>query len=304
MNIKLFSTRTQGVMFILALISVGYLAFVSSRNRVFAACSMATDKGTATQTFNTSSSGTYRVWLRMAGAGTGSNSVLLQIDEALCNINVGDSNIPINTWTWVDWKDGNTASKVDVTLGSGQHTLRLAGREVSAQVDLVLLLTDASCVPTGLSGSNCTAQQPIEIPPNSGSATTGIDIPSSSGSSYNPHVTTNQSTISTGVDPDPVVETAKDVPAAAFSALANPTSIPRVLNGSYGWLVALVLSAAAAVIGTGIWFGRAWIFKGIQGLQTLFMHPHTFLANQTPSSTHQPIIIHPNSNDPTKNNHS
>jgi hypothetical protein len=119
-----------------------------------AACpALPTDKGMVTQTVNIASAGTYRVWSRIMAPDTTNNSYYLEIDDTTCGVNVGDTAIGANTWTWGDYKDGNTASKINVTLTAGNHTFRFIGREAGVKLDRVLLLTD-SCIPTG-TGDNC-----------------------------------------------------------------------------------------------------------------------------------------------------
>jgi hypothetical protein len=97
--------------------------------------------------------GTYHVWSHIKTADTTNNSFLFQTDNN-CNINIGDSaSIAANTWTWVDYRDGNTATKADVSLSAGTHPMEIAGREDNVLVDRILLISD-TCVPTS-TGDNC-----------------------------------------------------------------------------------------------------------------------------------------------------
>jgi hypothetical protein len=97
--------------------------------------------------------GTYHVWSHIKTADTTNNSFLFQTDNN-CNINIGDSaSIAANTWTWVDYRDGNTATKADVSLSAGTHPMEIAGREDNVLVDRILCISD-TCVPTS-TGDNC-----------------------------------------------------------------------------------------------------------------------------------------------------
>jgi hypothetical protein len=62
--------------------------------------------------------------------------------------------MPANTWTWVDYQNGNTSSKINVSLTAGTHTLTMAGREAGVEVDRIEAVADTTCVPTG-TGDNC-----------------------------------------------------------------------------------------------------------------------------------------------------
>jgi hypothetical protein len=122
-----------------------------------AACSPAlpTDKGTVSLSGNVSTAGTYRAWFRIQAPSTSANNLYFQVDETICNISVGGGTaIPANTWTWVDYRDGNTASKINLTLTAGAHTFKMAGQGSGVLLDRVLLTTDTACTPTGV-GDNC-----------------------------------------------------------------------------------------------------------------------------------------------------
>lgn len=83
------------------------------------------------------------------------NSYLLEIDGSTC-YTVGDSSsIPANAWTWVDYQNGTASSKINQTLTSGNHTVKMIGSEASVQIDRLIFTTDTTCTPTG-TGDNCT----------------------------------------------------------------------------------------------------------------------------------------------------
>jgi hypothetical protein len=104
-------------------------------------------------TYTIPTAGTYRVWSRIQAPDSTNNSFYLQVDGG-CPISVGDSAITPNTLTWVDYQDGLSSSKIDMTLTAGSHTFVLTGREPDVIVDRVVFSTVASCVPTG-TGDNC-----------------------------------------------------------------------------------------------------------------------------------------------------
>jgi len=126
-----------------------------------ATCSNIPDptQGTDTLSVNVTTAGTYSVWSRILAPSTSSNSFYLQVDGG-CAINVGNSSaIPAGAWTWVNYQDGNTATKTTMNLTAGTHQVVLTGRQANVGVDRILLLSDPSCVPTG-TGDNCVTTTP------------------------------------------------------------------------------------------------------------------------------------------------
>ena len=110
--------------------------------------------GQVTQNINVATAGTYRVWSRIKAPDTIANSYYFEVDSG-CAYNVGNAaTIPVNTWTWVNYQDGAAASVIDVTLTAGAHVLTYTGKEANVQLDKIMLLSDLTCVPTGL-GDNC-----------------------------------------------------------------------------------------------------------------------------------------------------
>jgi len=119
-----------------------------------AACAApATDYGKATTSMSVPGTATYRIWSRIMAPDTTNHSYLLQVDGTTC-YNVGGASIPANTWTWVDYQGGNTATKVQQSLSQGAHALVLLGNAPGVKIDRVVALSDTSCVPTG-TGDNC-----------------------------------------------------------------------------------------------------------------------------------------------------
>ncbi|MGH9857628.1 MAG: hypothetical protein ACRD4B_07280, partial [Acidobacteriota bacterium] len=63
----------------------------------------------------------------MADSATaGNNSYLLEIDGNTC-LTIGDNTaISGSAWTWVDYKDGNSAAKATHSFSTtGNHTIKL-----------------------------------------------------------------------------------------------------------------------------------------------------------------------------------
>ena len=137
-----------------------------------AACTTpSTDYGMGTISVNIPSTATYRIWSRIKAPDANNNSYLLEIDGNTC-FTVGDSAIAANTWTWVDYQNGTTSSKISASLSAGTHSLKLIGREPGVLLSQLLFLSDTSCTPTG-NGDNCAASDPGPTPivvPTSGYA--------------------------------------------------------------------------------------------------------------------------------------
>lgn len=129
-----------------------------------AACTPPSDYGRATATVNVANSTTYRIWSRMYAPNATNNSYLLEVNGNTC-FTIGDNNFPTNTWTWVDYQNGNSASKVQMSLSAGNHTIKMIGREPSLKLGRVLLVSDLNCVPTG-NGDNCTVAPRDEVAPS------------------------------------------------------------------------------------------------------------------------------------------
>jgi chitodextrinase len=148
-----------------------------------AACtSLPTTYGSATQTISVPSDGTYRIWSRILAPDTTNNSYYLEVDGTTCGVNVGDSAITANTWTWVDYKDGNNTTKIDIPLTTGSHTISMIGKEPNVELDRIIVTTDTTCTPTG-TGDNCVTSSADAIPPTvsvtaptSGATTSGSSV--------------------------------------------------------------------------------------------------------------------------------
>ena len=148
---------------LVAVASVFITTAIPAEKASAACAALPTDRGTVTSTVSIPATGTYRVWSRIKTADTTKNSYYLQIDQTVCNVVVADGTIAANTWTWVDYQNGDSTSKVNATLTAGNHTVIMAGREDNVQVDRVIFTQDTACQPTG-TGDNC-ANPPDTIAP-------------------------------------------------------------------------------------------------------------------------------------------
>jgi hypothetical protein len=148
---------------ILAVSAVLSLAIIlrSPQAEAAACVAPATDYGSVTSTINVTSAGTYRVWSRIQQPNSTSNSYSLEIDGSTCHNAVGgNASLAVNTWNWVDYKAGNSATKVTVTLSAGTHSIKMIGDSDGLLLDRVILTsvnTDGTtCTPDNVSkGDNC-----------------------------------------------------------------------------------------------------------------------------------------------------
>lgn len=145
--------------FLLTLIVVTLGLFVPAK--AFAACpGVNTNVNSVTQTITVPLTGTYSIWSRIFVPDSTNTSFLLQIDTTC--FTVGNASlVPINTWTWVNYQDGNPNNPISQTLASGTHTLKLLGYKPHVKVDKIIFTQD-TCIPQGL-GDNCNA--PITVNP-------------------------------------------------------------------------------------------------------------------------------------------
>lgn len=113
-----------------------------------------TSNNSVSSTINISTEGNYYIWSRIIAADSANNSYYLQIDNG-CAINVGDNaDISSNSFTWVNYQDGNSANPILVTLTAGTHTVKLIEKEPGVGIDKLIYTQDPSCTPSG-TGNNC-----------------------------------------------------------------------------------------------------------------------------------------------------
>jgi len=118
-----------------------------------AACGGTPTYGSATLKLTVPVTGTYTLWTHMNVPNTTNNSYTLEVDGNTC-YTVGDGGLSANTWTWVNYKNGSTSSKITQNLTAGTHTLKAIGREANVKFDRILAVQDQNCKPTG-TGENC-----------------------------------------------------------------------------------------------------------------------------------------------------
>lgn len=110
--------------------------------------------GTVTSTINIPQTNTYAFWGRMMSQDAQSNAFYLQTDGG-CAIDVGDmATMSANTWTWVNYQNGNPQSPILLNLTAGQHTVTFSGNKPNVKLDNAIVTTDLTCIPVG-TGSNC-----------------------------------------------------------------------------------------------------------------------------------------------------
>jgi hypothetical protein len=169
-----------------------------------AACpQLPAEKGKSSFTMSVPKDGNYRFWIRMYAPDATSNSLLLRIDDAVCDVVVGDSaSIPVGL-SWVDYKNGNTGDKLDFDLKAGAHTITLSAREPSVGIDTIVLAADKSCVPKD-DGKSCGGSNQVG-PSNGGSGTVdagGASPPTATRTTVdrsNPYVVIGVSVLAIGV---------------------------------------------------------------------------------------------------------
>jgi len=115
----------------------------------------------------------------MPADNTTNNSFMLDIDGANCY--TVSSNTGAGTWMWTDYQNGDSTSKMSLSLSQGSHTLKMIGTAPGVKVDRVILVADQgaqTCTPTGF-GDNCNVPDDTTPPtvaltaPTSGSTVTG-----------------------------------------------------------------------------------------------------------------------------------
>jgi hypothetical protein len=166
MNHSTKKSRVQKLVtriFVAGLLAGSVLLGPAARQASAAACTApSTDYGSATTTLNAPTATTYRVWSRMMVPDTTNKSYFLEFDGANC-FNVGGGSISASTWTWIDYAGGNSNSKVQLALTQGSHTVKLIGNAPGVKVDRIIMVSDLTCVPTGL-GDNCNVPSDTTAP--------------------------------------------------------------------------------------------------------------------------------------------
>lgn len=188
--LHIFQKHTVKVMVLAGTLLSAATAFAPSQALAAGCVSPATDYGTVTQTVNVPATGTYRIFSRIAVPDTTNNTYLLDIDSTNCYTVGGSSSIatsagltqnpPTGTinWVWVDYQNGTTTSKVDVSLTAGNHTFKMIGNKPNVALDRVVITQDTTCPITG-TGDNCANPADTTKPTVSiSSPTNGSTVPS------------------------------------------------------------------------------------------------------------------------------
>lgn len=137
----------------LVFLAAYFLAILPTKVSAAACAAPSADYGTATATVKIDTAANYQVWSNLIAPDATNNSYLLEIDGNAC-FTVGDSAIPANTRTWVDYQNATPSSKVRLNLTAGNHTVKMIGREPGVKLGRLLIVSDLNCVPTG-NGDNC-----------------------------------------------------------------------------------------------------------------------------------------------------
>ncbi len=147
-----------------------------------------TGKGIASYSINLPVSGNYKLWVQMKGNGDSANSLFAQLDGLYC-VKVGDLvGMPVGSWVWVDYQNGNTTNKIPMPIiAEGTHTITLIGNaaEPGVAVDRLLFTKDATCIPTG-TGDACVGIVSTPTPTLMAPTATGTPIPTPVSATYTP----------------------------------------------------------------------------------------------------------------------
>lgn len=142
--------RLMPVFFVVMLLSV----LTSSEVKAQACTYTPTSANSVSSTINIAGDGNYYIWSRILAPDNTNNSFYLQIDNG-CAINIGDSaDISSNSFSWINYQDGNSANPILVNLTAGAHTVKLIEREPGVGIDKIIYTQDPACIPTGV-GNNC-----------------------------------------------------------------------------------------------------------------------------------------------------
>jgi len=173
-KIRLASILASALLLLATLIGYGALAQ--------AACPTPDpNQGTDTLSVTAPSAGTYYVWAQME-ASTGGNSFYMQVGSGSCAIQVGgSSSIPTDSFTWVNYQNGNTGSLIPVTLSTAKTQIVLTGNGAGVGVGRLFfapLAPSTGCSPisdasiAACSGTNTSPTVSMSAPAN-GSTVSG-----------------------------------------------------------------------------------------------------------------------------------
>lgn len=177
--------------------------------------------GTDTDTVNVPATSTYTIWARLKIPSKSANNILLNIDHGSSCFDVGgNAAMPVNTWQWVNYNDGNTAQAIQVTLNQGSHTFELIGINKGVGIDRLEALSDTACVPS-LIGNNC-------APTNAATPTIQITSPTKGSIVAGTLTVTASATSALGIDQIGM----KNV---EFEVDGSPTAIDSASPYTFSW---------------------------------------------------------------------
>ncbi len=221
------AVRTKYTYVLISIVTA--FASLSQAPAALAACATNTATlGSVTGTFTIAKDATYRVWSRMSVPDTTNNSFTLEIDGTKCNITVGDTATSLNTWTWIDYQNGTTSSKIDIALTAGTHTYTLYGREPNVKVDRIIFSPTTTCTPS-VYGDNCLTAPDTQAP----SVPTNLS---------NPSKTTTTATLN-------------------WTASSDDTAVTAYKVYRGGVLVATVAAPAVTVTDTGLTAATSYTYQ-------------------------------------------
>ena len=140
----------------LSLLVGGLVSLPGSTSTVSAAACVdepVSTTGRASQTVTIEEAGTYTIWSRLKAPDANPVEYTAYIDGQ-CYV-VGQTVLPAETLTWVDYQNGQVSEKATVDLAAGNHELVMTAGSEGLELDKVMFLAD-SCTPTG-TGDNCLA---------------------------------------------------------------------------------------------------------------------------------------------------
>jgi chitodextrinase len=142
------STKSLAIFVVLG----GAFASISALPAKASACvAPSVDYGQVSTSVTAPDAGTYRIWSRVMVPDTTNNKYLLEVDGTQCYT---VATTTTGNWVWVDYQNGNTASKITLSLTKGTHSIKLIGAHAGVKVDRIILTSDQNCTPSGF-GDNC-----------------------------------------------------------------------------------------------------------------------------------------------------
>jgi chitodextrinase len=146
-----------------AVLHMDYETLTHAGNALPPGCSQPDPRyGTVAINVEVPADGTYRLWTRVRPAEGEASAWALQVDGG-CAMNFTSTGSVAGAWTWLDYRDGNPAAKVDLQLTAGQHTLLVTGQTAGLAIDNLSLKDDLTCTPMNADG-DCPAPTPSPTP--------------------------------------------------------------------------------------------------------------------------------------------